>query len=406
MSQRFLPYGRQSIDERDVEAVVRVLRGDWLTTGPAVEAFENAIAARVGARHAVACSSGTAGLHLAMLALGVAEGDIAVAPTLTFLASANAARFVGAEVAFTDVDPETALMTAADARAALRANGHGGNGNPKVLVPVHFAGQCADMEALAALASEHGAAIVEDACHAVGTTCTTANGETVPVGSCRHSDLCVFSFHPVKTIAMGEGGMVTTNDETLYRRLLRFRNHGMTRDAAREANPWYYEMEEIGFNYRASDIHCALGLSQLGKLDDFIGRRRELVEHYDAGLAALAPAVRPLGRVDGCRPAWHLYVALIDFEAAGMERATVMEALRERGIGTQVHYIPVNQQPYYRRRYGDRSFPGAERYYAQALSLPLFPAMTGRDVDHVIESLARNLRLKPARAAAAGQGRS
>ncbi len=414
MNRRFLPYGRQTIDDGDIAAVARVLRGDYLTTGPAVAAFENAIAERVGARYAVACSSGTAGLHLAMSALGAGEGDAAVVPTLTFLASANAARFVGAEVVFSDVDPHTALMREADARAALACRDRG---RPKVVMPVHFAGQCPDMEAIAELAADHGASVIEDACHAIGTTCATAGGETVAVGSCRHSDLCVFSFHPVKTVAMGEGGVVTTNDETLNRRLLRLRNHGMTRDAARftqagsafdaagEANPWYYEMAEIGFNYRASDIHCALGLSQLGKLDGFIARRRALVARYDASLAALAPAVRPLGRVASCRPAWHIYVALIDFDSLGLERAHVMKALRARDIGTQVHYTPVGAQPYYRRRYGAGSLPGAERYYARALSLPLFPAMTDQDVDHVVSALAETLGLAPARAAAGRHAR-
>lgn len=398
----FLPYARQSVEDDDIAAVTRVLRGEWLTTGPTVAAFEAALAGKLGTRHAVACSSGTAALHLTMLAMGLGPGDAVVVPSMTFLATANAARFVGAGVVFADVNSETGLMGAAEVEAALA---RAGGARVRAVLPVHFAGQCVDPAGIAALAAENGLVVVEDACHAIGTTYVTSGGGRAAVGACRDSAMCVFSFHPVKTVTMGEGGAVTTNDEDLAKRLRLFRNHGMTRDPDRfettdaafaadgSPNPWYHEMAEFGFNYRASDIHCALGLSQLGKLDRFVARRRALAARYDALLAPLAPVVRPVGRVPDCEPAWHLYVVLIDFEVAGMARAELMNRLRERGIATQVHYLPVHRQPYYRRRYGDLNLPGAEAYYARALSLPLFPAMTDADVDRVVATLRTILEI-------------
>jgi UDP-4-amino-4,6-dideoxy-N-acetyl-beta-L-altrosamine transaminase len=389
----FLPYGRQSIDDADVAAVVSVLRGDWLTTGPAVEQFEQAFAEAVGARYAVACSSGTAGLHLAAMALGLGEGDRAIVPSMTFLATANAVRYVGGEVVFADIDGETGLLDEHGLGAALdRATSE----SVKAVFPVHMNGQCVDLEMVADKARARGLAVVEDAAHAIGSS-YAVNGEQITVGACRHSDMTVFSLHAVKTIAMGEGGVVTTNDDGLRDGLRRFRNHGMTRnmrdfentelafDLSGEANPWYYEMSEPGFNYRASDLHCALGLSQLGKLGQFVKRRASLAARYDEGLQPLAPLVRPITRVEGCRPAWHLYVVLIDFEAAGTDRAGVMRRLKEAGIGTQVHYIPVHHQPYYRQRYGKTSLPGVDAYYARCLSLPLFPTIGNEDVDRVVD---------------------
>lgn len=397
----FLPYGRQCIDDDDIAAVVAVLKSDWLTTGPAVDKFESAFAEKVGARFAVACCSGTAGLHLAALSLDLGSGDQVIVPTMTFLATANATRYVGGEVRFCDADPETGLMTPETLQDAT----NGLAAAPRAVFPVHLNGQTADMAALSRIARERGMAIVEDACHAVGTVYQAGN-EQFAVGACRHSDMAVFSFHPVKTIAVGEGGMVTTNDEGHYERLRALRNHGMTqvpekfahRDLAFGANgdpnPWYYEMPEPGFNYRASDIHCALGLSQLGKLDAFVARRRELAARYDALLRPLAPVVHPIRRVEHCVPAWHLYVVLTDFGAAGVDRGMVMTRLKEDGIGTQVHYLPVHRQPYYQQRYGDLALPGADSYYAHCLSLPLFPNMDDSDVDRVVESLETALDLK------------
>lgn len=391
-----LPYGRHLLDEDDVAAVTEVLRGDWLTTGPSIPAFEEAVAARLGARFAVSCSSGTAALHLAALALGLGPGDRVVVPAITFLATANAARYVGADVVFADVDAESGLMGEAELREAL---GRAGS-KAKAVFTVQFAGQCVDAEAIAALAAERGLDVVEDACHAIGTTFALADGTRAKVGSCSHSRMAAFSFHPVKTVTMAEGGVVTTNDEGLREKLSRLRNHGMTRtgtafenheyafDSGGDPNPWYYEMSEIGLNYRATDLHCALGLSQLAKLDGFVARRRDLATRYDRLLAPMAPVVRPISRVAGCDPAWHLYVVLIDFAGAGTERAAVMNGLRARGIGSQVHYLPVHLQPYYRRLYGTQHLPGAEAYYAKALSLPLFPGMAEGDVERVVESLS------------------
>lgn len=397
----FLPYGQQSIDEADIAAVAAALRSPLLTQGPAVEAFEHALAARLGAGAAVVCANGTAALHLAALGLGLGPGDAVVVPAVTFLATANAMRFTGAEVAFADVDPDTGLLTPEHAEAAI-ARAEAAGWTVRAVIPVQLAGQTVAPEPLAALAAAHGLAVVEDACHALGSTVRAADGTAVPVGACRWSTMATFSFHPVKIIATGEGGAVATNDPVLAARLRRLRSHGMVREseafedaklafdggADGAANPWYYEMPELGFNYRLSDLQCALGLSQLDRLDAFVAARRALAGRYDRLLAPLAPLLRPLGRVPGGDPAWHLYVVLIDFAALGRSRAALMTALRQRGIGTQVHYIPVHRQPYYRRRYGALALPGAESYYRRALSLPLFPGMTTADVYRVAATLS------------------
>ena len=391
----FLPYGRQTIDDDDIAAVAAVLKSDFLTTGPVVEAFESALAKEVAARHVTSCSSGTAGLHLALAALGIGPGDAVVVPSVTFVATANVVRHLGAEVIFADVDPDTGLMGRDQFRAALNA---ASDAQVKAAVPVHLNGQCADLDAVADMARERAISIVEDACHAIGTR-YLSNGKEVPVGSCQHDGMCVFSFHPVKTIAMGEGGAVTTNDDSLHATVTRLRSHGLVRngatfdnpelafDSERRPNPWYYELPEPGFNYRASDIHCALGLSQLKKIERFIARRRALADAYDALLAPLAPVVRPVGRVPGCNPAWHLYVVFIDFGQIGLSRAAVMGRLREAGIGTQVHFVPVHRQPYFEKRYGRRNLPGANAYYERCLSLPLFPGMRDENVERVVEAL-------------------
>jgi UDP-4-amino-4,6-dideoxy-N-acetyl-beta-L-altrosamine transaminase len=392
----FLPYGRQIIEDDDIAAVTAALRADYLTTGPTVEAFERAFAERVGAPHAVACSSGTAALHLAAIALGLGPDDWLIVPSLTFLATANAARFVDAEVEFADVDPDTGLLSEATLTDALDRAKRAGH-KVKAVSVVHLAGRTAPMAALAACS--RNLPILEDACHALGTTYEDS-GSQARVGDGRYGTLATFSFHPVKTIAVGEGGMVTTKDARLAAWMRLARNHGMTRDpeafreraaatsAEGKINPWYYEMHEPGYNYRLPDILCALGLSQLAKLDRFSMRRRELAARYDAALAPLSPLVRPVPKVPGCSPVLHLYVVLIDFDALGTSREQVMAALRARGIGTQVHYIPVHRQPYYRSRYGEISLPGADAYYSRALSLPLFPSMTDTDVTRVTEALA------------------
>jgi UDP-4-amino-4,6-dideoxy-N-acetyl-beta-L-altrosamine transaminase len=396
----FLPYGRQVIEDDDVAAVVDTLRGDWLTTGPVVGQFEEEFARRTGAPYAISCSSGTAALHLAALAAGLGEGDGAVVPALTFLATANAIRLAGAEVVFADVDPDTALMRPRDLEEAIKR----ARWPVRMILPVHIAGQVCDMPSIKSIADAVGATIVEDACHAVGTSYRDSNRASHPVGACAHSDMAAFSFHPVKTIAMGEGGAVTTRDAQLAERLATLRNHGMTRDPGRfvnrelafsaegTPNTWYYEMHEPGLNYRASDIHCALGLSQLRKLDRFVEKRRKLASTYDRLLAPLAPLVRPFGRVPDCEPAWHLYAVLIDFSTLDLSRDRLMRELRERGIGTQVHYLPVSRQPYYRDRYGDLPLPGAQSYYDRCLSLPLYPSMSEDDVERVVTALSEILR--------------
>jgi len=398
MSDRFLPYGRHQLDEDDVAAVTAVLRGDWLTTGPMVEKFEAALAAKVGARYAVVCSSGTAALHLAVLAAGLKRGDRAIVPSLTFLATANAVRYAGAEVVFADVDGETGLLRTGDLEAAIDS----APGPIAAVLPVHLAGQCVDMPAIAAIARARDMIVIEDACHALGTTYTVGD-EVIVVGSCRHSDMAVFSFHPVKAITTGEGGVITTNDPKLYKRLKLLRSHGMTREAADfenadlafaadgKPNLWYYEMPEPGFNYRLSDINCALGLSQLNKLDRFVERRRALAGIYDGLLAQLAPTILPPKRVPDCDPAWHLYAPRFQFLETGLARDALMRRLQAVGIGTQVHYIPVHRQPYYRRTLGEQQLLGAMTYYRQTLSLPVFPAMQDADVSRVVEALSQAL---------------
>jgi UDP-4-amino-4,6-dideoxy-N-acetyl-beta-L-altrosamine transaminase len=395
----FLPYGRQVVEDDDIAAVADVLRGDYLTTGPAVAQFENALARRVGAAHAVACASGTAALHMAARALDLGPGSKIVVPAITFLATASAPHLNGAEIVFADVDPATGLMTPETFSNALRRAG-----GADALFNVHLNGQCGAIEEIAAIARLHGMRIVDDACHALGASHVGNGTAGCRIGENRFCDLTVFSFHPVKAIAMGEGGAVTTNDPEIAERLVRARNHGMTRNPAEfvnaadafdetgAANPWYYELVEPGFNWRASDLQCALGRSQLNKLDRFLERRRMVTAAYDAMLGGCAPALRLLGRSRSCAPAWHLYVVLIDFEACGVSRADLMRGLAADGIGTQVHYFPVHRQPYYARRYG-AVLPGADRYYARALSLPLSAAMDEDDAARVAEALRRRLDL-------------
>lgn len=396
----FLPYGRQTVDEDDIAAVAEVLRSDWLTSGPLIERFESALAEACSAEHAVVCANGTAALHLSTLAAGLGPGDKAIVPSTTFLATANAVHYVGAEVVFADCNPDNGLMEVDHFAEALERAGPG----VKAVLPVHLTGQCADMQSIGDLARRHEITVIEDAAHAIGSRYRRDGNEDVAIGSGKDADLACFSFHPVKTMTMGEGGAVTTNDLRLAERLRRFRSHGMTRNPEEfesnelawatdgSANDWYYEMAEPGFNYRATDFQCALGLSQLAKLPNFIEQRRHLAARYDSLLRSLHPLAQPIERNPSCIPAWHLYVVLIDFAELGMERSQIMRRLRTAGIGTQVHYIPVHLQPFYKRQGKSLSLPGAERYYARALSLPLFPGMHDGDVDRVVEALHDCLR--------------
>jgi UDP-4-amino-4,6-dideoxy-N-acetyl-beta-L-altrosamine transaminase len=382
-----LPYGRQTIEDDDIAAVTAALKADFLTTGPTVDAFETAFAETVGARHAVACANGTAALHLAMLALDVQPGEVVIAPSITFLATANCARYVGAEVVFADVDPDSGLMTPETLAEALARVG---DRKLRAVLPVHLRGDAADLPGLAKLAGAAGAVLVEDAPHALGSTMRFGN-VAERVGDVRHSAMATFSFHPVKTIATGEGGMVTTNDPALAARLKVMRSHGMVKPEG--SDPWWYEMPEPGFNYRLPDILCALGLSQLAKLERFAQRRRALAAAYQAALAPLAPLVRPAASPAWSEPVLHLMSVLIDFEAAGVTRRELVERLRAKGVGSQVHYIPVHRQPYYRERYGDLDLPGAEAWYARCLSLPLYPGMADGDVAVVVDALRDALGL-------------
>lgn len=386
----FLPYGRQTIEDDDIAAVVAALHSDYLTTGPLVDRFETALARAVGAREAVVCNSGTAALHLAVKAVGLARGETCIVPALTFVATANCVRYEGGEVVFADVDPQTGLMTPDTLAEAL---GRTAGARVRAVLPVHLAGYPVDLPAVRGLAEAAGAVVIEDAAHALGTR--TARG---PVGGCADSVAACFSFHPVKTICTGEGGAVTTNDPALAARLRRDRSHGVTRapdefvgldDAfdAGVANPWWYEQTELGWNYRLPDVLCALGLAQLDKLARFVARRRDLAALYRQALSGLAPLVRPVPAPSG-QAALHLFQVLIDFDAVGLSRRMVMEGLRARGVGTQVHYIPVPRQPYYRDRYGPQHLPGADAFYGACLSLPLYPAMDDGDPARVAAALA------------------
>lgn len=374
--QSLLPYGRQSIDDADVEAVVTALRSAWLTTGPAVERFEAALCRHSGAAHAIAVSNGTAALHAAMAALGVGPGDEVIVPAMTFAATANAVVYCGGTPVFADVEPDTLLLDPADAARRITPRTRG-------IVAVDYAGHPADYPALRAIADRHGLFLAADACHALGGSL-----EGRPVGSL--ADVSTFSFHPVKPIATGEGGAVTTADERLARRVRIFRNHGITSDhrSRESAGAHRYEMVSLGFNYRLSDIQCALGCSQLDKLPEWVARRRAIAAAYDRALKAL-PDFAPLAVRPGCGHAYHLYVVHCLTEGAGVDRDHVFSALRRAGIGTNVHYPPVHLHPYYRERFatGPGLCPRAESAYTKILSLPIFPAMLDGDVRDVLVGL-------------------
>lgn len=365
---RILPYGRQTIEDDDVEAVVRALRSDFLTTGPEVDAFERELAARCGARHAVAVSSGTAALHCAYAALGIGPGDEVITSPLTFSATANMVLALGARPVFVDVEESTLCLDPAQVARAIGPR-------TRCIAPVDFAGNIASISAMRA----HDIPVVEDACHSIGGRLNGAH-----VGAL--ADLTVFSFHPVKTITTGEGGAILTDDDSYATKLRDFRNHGLVRDRARlghYAGPWSYEIQSLGFNYRLSDLHAALGRSQLRKLDRFVTRRRELVQRYRALLAA-QPRLRLLAETPGAEPAWHLFVVLLPDGT----RPHVHAALERQGIRAQVHYIPVNEFPLYRELGHDPAQTAvAHRAAERLLSLPLFPSMSDEDVDRVVAAL-------------------
>ena len=374
--RRLLPYGHQFLDEDDIQSVVDVLRSDWLTTGPAVESFERALAESVGAEHAVAVSSGTAALHAAMNALKIGPGDEVIVPPMTFAATANAVVFQGAVPIFADVDKETLLIDPAQVEAKITSR-------TRAIIAVDYAGQPCDYDALRGMADRRGLALVADACHALGAT---YNGRQVGT----LADLNVFSFHPVKHITTGEGGMVTTDDPGLARRMRIFRNHGITTDHRQrsEKGSWFYEMVDLGYNYRLTDFQCALGLSQLRKLPGWVAKRQKIAGRYDGAFACL-DAAAPLGMREGLSHAYHLYVVQLNLNKLMADRATIFAALRAEGLGVNVHYIPVHLHPFYRQRFGAAAglCPVAEAAYERILSLPIFPAMSDQDVEDVIAAV-------------------
>jgi UDP-4-amino-4,6-dideoxy-N-acetyl-beta-L-altrosamine transaminase len=379
-----IPYATQEISDQDVDAVVEVLRSDWLTQGPAVERFEQSVARYCGASHAVAVSSGTSALHLSCRALGLGPGDILWTSPNTFVASANCALYCGAKVDFVDIDPHTYNMSVTALEEKLEKAASDGC-LPKVIVAVHFAGQPCDMKGIRELADRYQCYVIEDASHAIGATY-----EGVPTGQCQHSDLTIFSFHPVKVLTTGEGGLISTNRSDLIEKLILLRSHGITRKPRQMVNDseggWYYEQVDLGYNYRMTDIQAALGTSQIQRLDSFLARRRQLVSQYNKLLADV-PVILP-HCADYCESAWHLYVVRIDPEQAGKGRSQVFKEMRENGVGVNVHYIPVHLQPYYRKMGFSRGdFPCAENYYKDALSLPLYTRLSDEDQHKVVRIL-------------------
>lgn len=383
-----IPYGRQDVTQDDIDAVVSVLTSDYLTQGPMVPRFERAVADYCGADHAVAVNSGTSALHIATMALGLGPGDWLWTSPITFVASANCALYCGARVDFVDIDPRTWNLSVDALQEKLQraeANGR----LPKAVVPVHLGGQSCDMKAIHALSQRYGFKIIEDASHAMGGT---YQGDAV--GNCRYSDITVFSFHPVKVITTAEGGMALSNNTELGDRMARLRSHGITRDPAEMTHapdgPWYYQQIELGYNYRMTELHAALGLSQLRRLDAYVDRRHTIADRYDAMLARL-PVTTPF-RSPESRSGLHLYVVRLQLDRLGLSHREVFGLLRESGIGVNLHYIPVHLQPWYARmgfKQGD--FPEAERYYSEAISLPMFPALTESQQDQVVAALTRAL---------------
>ena len=395
----YIPYGRQSIDDADIEAVVKVLKSDYLTTGPAVEAFEKKVADYVGAKYAVAVSNGTAALHVACLAAGIGEGDEVITTPITFAASANCVLYCGGTPVFADIDPDTYNISPEELESKITPQ-------TKAIIPVHYTGQPCDMDAILEIARKHNLLVIEDGAHALG-----ASYKGMKIGSI--ADMTCFSFHPVKPVTTGEGGMIVTDNEELYRKLVLYRSHGITRDndmmqqyedqlwqstdpALQEAadmlrgdvmNPggWYYQQLELGYNYRITDISCALGASQMDKLDHFLERRRQIAKKNDEAFADI-PQIKTPWQQEGCQSGWHLYM----IQTMERSRREVFEGLRQAGIGVNVHYIPVYRHPYYQRNgYAGVHCLNAEAFYERAISLPIFPGLTGQQQDYVIEHVIK-----------------
>lgn len=376
MRESYLPYGKQWLEEDDIQAVVDVLRGDYLTTGPTIAKFEQTVAEYVGAKYAVAFSNGTAALHGACFAAGIGKSDEVITTPLTFAASANCIRYVGGTVVFADIEETTYNIDPVAIERSITEK-------TKAIIPVHFTGQPVNLDAIHELAEKHNLVVIEDAAHALGATYKEQK-----IGAL--SDMTMFSFHPVKHVTTGEGGIITTNSKAYYEKLLQFRSHGITRDEQllRENHgPWYYEMQFLGYNYRMTDIQAALGTSQMKKLDAFVARRKEIVEAYNEAFGKLEEVITP-NQLETTDSSWHLYILQLKVERLNASRKEVFKALQQRNIGVNVHYIPVHTLPYYQELgYQKGSMPKAESLYERIISLPLFPAMTDQDVQDVIDAV-------------------
>ena len=379
-------YGKQSIDQNDIDAVVEILKSDFLTQGPAIEKFEKCVAEYCGAKYAVAVTSATAALHISCLAAGVGKGDILWTSPITFTASANCGRYCGADVDFIDIDPSTYNMSVAELEKKLQA----ADIKPRVVVPVHLAGQSCEMDKIYKLSQKYGFKVIEDASHAIG-----ADYKETKVGCCKYSDMTVFSFHPVKIVTTGEGGMVLTNDKDLYEKLVLYRSHGITRDPKLMTGiadgPWYYQQIDLGFNYRMTDMQAALGYSQMQKVDEFVSKRRYLVKRYNELLKNINGIQLPDQNED-TKSSWHLYVVRVDFSKISKTKNQIFAEMKEKGICLNLHYIPVHTQPYYENlgfKGGD--FPNSEKYYEEAFTLPLYYALTDEQQDHIVKSLVKVL---------------
>jgi perosamine synthetase len=375
--KQFLPYGHQWIDDDDIEAVTAVLKTDWITQGPLVHEFEQIVSRYCHARYAVAFSSGTAALHGAAFAAGISPGSEIITTPITFVADGNCALYQGGNVRLADIQPTTYNIDPQKIKKAITRK-------TKALIPVDFAGQPCDIDEINEIAQEHGITVLEDAAHALG-----AEYKGKKIGAL--VDMTILSFHPVKAITTGEGGMVLTDDEEYLDRLQTFRTHGITKDAKKlqkNEGPWYYEMQELGYNYRLTDIQCALGISQCKKLDRFIQRRREIVQRYNGAFKDLPEIVTPYEKKD-VKSAYHIYVIQLKLEKLRTDRKTIFDALRAENIGAQVHYIPVHYHPYYQQnvKYKKGDFPIAEQYYERAITLPLFPRMADQDIEDVIQAV-------------------
>jgi len=373
---RIIPYGRQWIDENDIREVIKVLKSDWITQGPKIKEFEDALCKYTGAKYAVVVSSGTAALHISCLAANIKKGDEVITSPITFTASANSVLYCGGKPVFADIRNDTVNIDPEEIKKKI-------DPNTRAMIPVHFAGHPCDLKEIKEIAEKHNLLIIEDASHALG-----AEYRNSKIGSCKYSDMTVFSFHPVKHITTGEGGAVLTNQKDLYQRLLLFRNHGITKEKekmTRFDGPWYYEMHELGFNYRMTDFQCALGINQLKKLEKYIGRRRELVNIYNKELSKIDKITLPVEK-PYVKSSWHIYyIRLKD----ASKRRLIFEELQKSKIGVQVHYIPVYLQPYYRKNFSYKvgDYPKAEDYYHSTITLPLYPKMRNREIQYIINIL-------------------